>query len=348
MASTSRGAPGPSPSRSGTTAANLMRTATRMAEPGPHIPMPSARPNHGLAEGASDVIAVREGAAIPEGYALHVRAPAPTHRPSNEMVDLTTPPDPDANQLGEDADNRKRQNAERKKASNRANKLLQSSFVKEVKESLAEGRPPVIQVREDETHLKARWHAAAKDCAYRILDLRKEGWKEYTKFEKEKVHRELNKTYKFDPPIDPKRVNTYLSDHLRSSRAVWKAHWQRYGDDNRHPNCPEEAWDSLIQWWPTEACREVSAEMASRRSKVQKSSTSGRKQLVHRMADEVRHAHSAWYYPDAHTRYVYYAARGKPAWMTCANSISPKPESWLPTGGTCRSHPEFSSGVRTC
>ena len=52
----------------------------------------------------------------------------------------------------------------------------------------------------------------------------KKNWKEYTVFESGMVHRELNVQYKFDPPIDPKRVDKYLSGHLRTSCAVWKAH----------------------------------------------------------------------------------------------------------------------------
>lgn len=103
------------------------------------------------------------------------------------------------------------------------------------------------------------------------------------------MHKEINTTYKFDLPIDPKRIEKYLAGHLRSSRAVWKAHWQRHGPDNRHPNCPEEAWETLIQWWPTDACKERSAAMASRRSMVQNASSTGRKRLVDRLADEVRH-----------------------------------------------------------
>lgn len=116
-----------------------------------------------------------------------------------------------------------------------------------MKDLLVEGRPPTLNVSEDETHLKARWYAAAKEIAYKLLDLRKEGWRGYSIFDKGKVHKELNAQYKLDPPLDPKRVDKYLAGHLRSSRAVWKAHWQRCGDFDRHHNCPEEAWEKLIQ-----------------------------------------------------------------------------------------------------
>lgn len=59
--------------------------------------------------------------------------------------------------------------------------------------------------------MKTRWHAAAKEIAYKLLDLGKEGWKGYSIFEKRKVHKELNAQYKFDPPLDPKRVEEYLA-----------------------------------------------------------------------------------------------------------------------------------------
>lgn len=99
--------------------------------------------------------------------------------------------------------------------------------------------------------------------------------------------RELREMYTFEPPLDPLRVEKYLAAHLRSARAVWKAHWQKHGPDNRHPNCPEEAWAKLTKWWPTEECREEAARMAVRRSKVKGGSKTGRKALLDRMDEEV-------------------------------------------------------------
>lgn len=43
-------------------------------------------------------------------------------------------------------------------------------------------------------------------------------------FEKTMVHKEFNAQFKFDPPLDSKHVEKYLANHLRSARAVWKAH----------------------------------------------------------------------------------------------------------------------------
>lgn len=120
------------------------------------------------------------------------------------------------------------------------------------------------------------------------MDLRKEGWKQYTHFELARVHKELDEKYKFEPPLDPGRVNKYLAGHLRSARASWKSHWTKHGDNDRHPNCPEEAWEKLIRWWPTEECQDQAATMAGRRAKVQKASTTGRKRLVDRMNDQVQ------------------------------------------------------------
>jgi hypothetical protein len=145
-----------------------------------------------------------------------------------------------------------------------------------------------VKVVESETHLKTRWQSAAKEAAYKFLDLRKEGWKAYTAFERSKVHKEMRDIYKFDPVIVPSRVEKYLAQHFRSSRALWKAHWKAHGPENRHPGCPQEAWDKLIQWWPTEACKEESVSMANRRSKVQNRSKLGRKRLLDRMDEEVR------------------------------------------------------------
>lgn len=289
--SSSRGGSGLPSSSARATAGNGSRTTAHTPEAGASNEMHRHRENRGPTVHHLEVLAVREGQPLPEGYVQVARAPAPPFTPKKrtETVDLSTPPDGDEHVPPEEGEESKRRAADRRNATRSANKQVHALFVKEVKTSLAEGRPPEIKVPEDQTHLKARWHAIAKEAAYKMLDLRKEGWKEYTIFEKEKVHKEIERRMKFDPPIDPRRVDKYLSSHLRSMRAVWKAHWVLHGDNFRHPNCPEEAWEQLIKWWPTERCMEESAAMAGRRSKVQNGSKTGRKLLVDRMEEEVRH-----------------------------------------------------------
>ena len=290
VASTSRG-PGVPSTQSGTAPArNCKTTHVPRPPPAPNTLVSKAQENRGTRGEAPQVLALREGQALPEGYSYVVRTPGSLNKrkPPTDTVDLSTPPDVDVHVAGEDADATKRRIAEKKNETRSKNKQAHASFAREVKESLAAGRPPSISVSDQETHLKARWHSAAKEVAYKVLDMRKEGWKGYTMHDKGKLHKELNEKYKFDPPLDPQRVEKYLAGHFRSSRAVWKAHWLKHGDDDRHHNCPEDAWEQLIQWWPTEACREESAEMAVRRSRVQNGSKTGRKQLVDRMDEQVR------------------------------------------------------------
>jgi hypothetical protein len=245
-------------------------------------------------DGAPQVFAIREGEPLPEGFSLVVRAPTtPTATvKAIPTVDLSTPPSCATHIPLEDIETAKRTAAERRNQTRRANREAHSSLLKEVKEALAGGRAPAVNVSEEQTHLKARWHAVAKEVAYKFLDLRKKSWRSYTMFEKAKVHKELDALYKFKPPLDPKKVDKYLAGHLRSARAAWKAHWLQHGDDARHPNCPEEAWEKLIKWWPTEACRDEAAAMAERRSKVQNSSRTGRKRLMDRMDEVVRRSNS--------------------------------------------------------
>ena len=250
----------------------------------------SAQGRRSNADGVPPMLAVREGEPLPEGYTLVVRAPATpgcTKKPT-ETVDLSTPPECAAPKSREDSDATKRKAADRRNATRSANKQAHAAYTKEVKQALADGRPPEIKVSDQHTHLKARWHAAAKEVAYKFLDMRKEGWKSYTIFEKSRVHREIGEILKSDPPLDPKMVDKYLAGHLRSARAVWKAHWLLHGDDNRHPNCPEEAWEKLIRWWPTEQCMDQSAAMIRRRSMVHNASKTGRKSVMDRMDEQVR------------------------------------------------------------
>lgn len=285
LAGTHRGRPTVEHSR--TTNAPLRAEEERM-------PISRAEGSRRSTEGQAQVYAVREGEELPAGYTYVVRAPVlPAFATRNvrnqtETVDLSTPPEGGAPEAIGEVHTAKRAEAARRSLTRTTNKKAHASFAKEMKDSLAEGRPPAVNASEDQTDLKARWHSAAKEIAYGILDLSKEGWKGYSVFDKTKIHTELNTKYKFDPPVDPKRVDKYLAGHLRSSRAVWKAHWQRHGAGDRHQNCPKIAWDKLIKWWPTEACMEESAEMASRRSAVHSASKTGRKALVDRMDDEVR------------------------------------------------------------
>lgn len=241
-----------------------------------------------------EVIIVREGGALPEGYTYATREPVHVEHversPTHAFIDtvVVSPLDKVHVQSGADAiDASKSKAAARRNLTRNINKKANASFVRNVKDSLATGKPIPIDVSEGHNDLKTRWHAAAKESAYKLLDLRKEGWKDHSLFDKTRVRNELNEKYHFEPPIEPKKVDKYLAGHLRTSRAVWKAHWLKYGDLQRHPNCPEEAWATLIKWWPTQACMERAQDMAARRSLVQNASKNGRVSVLERMDEEV-------------------------------------------------------------
>lgn len=236
------------------------------------------------------VMALKDGEAIPEGYRFVVReqldcglSASPQMRTTGETVDVSRPPIGAQQREGGIPNTTEDRRTARRNLNRNLNRKARTTWAKEMKDSLATGRPTTIQLPEDRTDLKTVWHAAAKEVAYKLLDLRKDGWKEYSHFEKHTVHTEVNERYGFNPPIDPKSIDKYLSAHFRTSRAVWKAHWKKYGDSQKHPNCPKDAWAKLITWWPTEACQEEAAEMASRRSGVEKNSKLGRNSLLERM-----------------------------------------------------------------
>ena len=290
VASTSRGNSAPSGSRGGGSVGNATPHPVRPAGPSRASNSQREEERRVTTDGGQQVFAIREGEPLPEGFSLLVRAtgtPTATAVPA-PTVDLTTPPGRATPRPVEDVDSAKRSAAERRNQTRRSNREAHTSLVKEVKEALAEGRPPTVKVSERPRHLKARWHAAAKEVAYKFLDLTKESWKSYSTFEKTAVRKEIDLIIKCNPPLEPHVVDKYLAGHLRSARAVWKAHWSQHGDDARHPNCPEAAWESLIKWWATDACKEEAAAMAHRRSKVANSSRTGRKALVDRMDEQVR------------------------------------------------------------
>jgi hypothetical protein len=240
---------------------------------------------------------LKDGDPIPEGYKVVVdelAEPLPSGRSQkrgiSETAAMTTPPKATETTVGEGGNTTKSKTNARRNMTRNTNRKANTSFARQLKESLATGQSSTIKVAEDSTDLKARWQAAAKEVAYKFLDLTKENWKEYSSFEKTVVHNELNAQFKFEPPLDGKVIDKYLSCHLRTSRAVWKAHWKKFGPEARHYNCPEAAWEKLCRWWPTDACREETAEMASRRAKVERTNKVGRSSLMDRMNAEVSNA----------------------------------------------------------
>lgn len=240
------------------------------------------------------VIVLKDGDPIPEGYKYVVAEGDETVpsgrtqlRGSGDIAPPTTRPKATVEDAVEGADEaKKKRNAKRNLIRNN-NRKANTTFAKELKESLATGKPTTVKVTEVKGDLKARWHRAAKEVAYKFLDLRKESWKDYTHHEKAVVHNELNETFKFDPPLDPMSIDKFLSNHLRTSRAVWKAHWKKHGPERRHHNCPEAVWEKLTKKWPTDACQEESATMARRRARVERKSKQGRSSLMERMEAEV-------------------------------------------------------------
>ena len=257
--------------------------------PGRH-PIPAAQ-----ASKTAQLIVLKEGDPVPEGYSILVETRAEAvpsariqQRAACNTVGLSTPPKAIDRCIDEDPASAKSKTAATRNLRRNINRKANATFAKDMKDSLATGQPTPLKIVEENNDLKCAWHAAAKELAYKNLDLTKESWKDYSLFDKTRLHKELNDKYKFDPPIGPKRIDKYLSGHLRTSRAVWKAHWKKYGASDRHLNCPQAAWDKLCKWWPTSACQEEAAEMASRRARVERTSKVGRSSLIDRMDEQVR------------------------------------------------------------
>ena len=148
---------------------------------------------------ASQVIGTRDGAVLPDGYEYTIRkvarqmpaAPEASRIPVPSF-DACTPPRAPVCRTDGPAEPPGRSESARRNAARSSNKLAHAAFARELKDSLAEGRPPAVSVGGEDSHMKARWHAAAKEMAYNLLDLRKEGWKGYSDFDKAKLHKELN------------------------------------------------------------------------------------------------------------------------------------------------------------
>jgi hypothetical protein len=230
---------------------------------------------------------LKERDPIPEGYSLVIETgvePVPSVRAgqgqARDTVGLITPPKATEPSTKKGADTVKSKTAAQRNSTRNTNKKANTKFARELKDSLATGQPTAIAIAEENNDLKGAWHAAAKEVAYKLLDLTKE----------------LNAQFKFDPPIDSKKIDNFLSSHLRTSRAVWKAHWKKFGPSERHHNCPQGAWDKLCKWWPTAACQEQAAVMASRRARVASHSKVGSRSLLERMDDQVSNQTSNFYF----------------------------------------------------
>jgi hypothetical protein len=115
---------------------------------------------------------MREGAILPEGYCYATRAigqpvSGDVDKTANqvETVDLSTPPKAGRHVLEGVAYTPKSAACARRNAKRNTNRHAHTSFARKMKDSLVERRSPTLNVSEDETHLKARWHAAAKEIA---------------------------------------------------------------------------------------------------------------------------------------------------------------------------------------
>lgn len=109
------------------------------------------------------------------------RSPARTH---NIPIDVSSPPRGVAQSPRDHVDSASGRPASNRNFARNANRKANASFAREMKESLAGGRPVTYRAPEGQNDLKGRWHAAAKEVAYSVLDLRKEGWRNYNMFEK--------------------------------------------------------------------------------------------------------------------------------------------------------------------
>lgn len=159
---------------------------------------------------------------------------------------------------------------ERRAETRRRNRKAHVEFTKEIKSSIANGKRPTIKRSRRHTtgDLKSRWHSCVKEVAYSVLDLRIKEWGGYSTHSKKMLHEEIKSRFSFDPPVTEKEINRYLAGHLRSQRGVWKLHWEKFGENNKHPGCPVEAWQTLVKWWPTPAAMDEATEMAARRAMV--------------------------------------------------------------------------------
>lgn len=105
VANTSRG-PGGASAQSGVApVGNCKTTHVPRSQPAPNTFISKAQENRCTRGGAPQVLALREGETLPEGYSYVVRTPAPAKntKPPTDTVDMSTPPDVEAHMAGEDA-----------------------------------------------------------------------------------------------------------------------------------------------------------------------------------------------------------------------------------------------------
>lgn len=222
---------------------------------------------------------IAEGSAIPSGYQVikpipnvishqvhwkdgaHRRLVAQSIEETPSNTPATLEPTPNQTNMTE---------KERKAELRRRNRKAHIEFTKEIKSSIAAGKRPTIKRSRRGTtgDLKSRWHSAVKEVAYSVLDLRIKEWGGYSTHDKKMLHDEIKSRFSFDPPVTEKEINRYLAGHLRSQRGVWKLHWEKFGENNKHPGCPVEVWQTLVKWWPTPAAKDEATEMAARRAMV--------------------------------------------------------------------------------
>lgn len=167
----------------------------------------------------------------------------------------------------------------------------QCIFQKEVRESVVAGCTPKVRIPTNASGevigLKGVWQQTVKDVSYWYLDLTIQQFQLHTQKQWDAIYAKLAKQFWYDPPLEPKVLETYMREHFSSYWRTLRRLWEAQGDDARPENCPTKMWNANVHYWRSPNANRESEQMCVVHAKVWKAIAQGWTPLAHFMELQV-------------------------------------------------------------
>jgi hypothetical protein len=130
-------------------------------------------------------------------------------------------------------------------------RVEEKSYLKEVKRSIAEGRVPQVQLRQDNNgnivQYKAQFLNALKLAALAIVPDADIDVKNPSTMED--IMEEVKRQFILEKPLPDGMVAGFLQRLYKRNRAVYHRQWILHGDHGKPDDCAPAAWLQLVDYW---------------------------------------------------------------------------------------------------
>ena len=108
-------------------------------------------------------------------------------------------------------------------------------------------------------------HRIIRATASRYLKLTVIKFRDHSDDDLRNVKEDLNKRFVFDANLKPNYVLSFLESSMKNIRYVFHKHWIETGQGEKHEDCPDKYFPSLVKYWKSkEAEQELRQQKAER------------------------------------------------------------------------------------